>query len=644
MIARMDRLEIVCLRNDLQDIIRTLQQEGLLHVEEVPLEQEQLPNFLHRVDLDPEQTARAEALEELDRLLRECEPLLSVKPGYEDVVAAATRLPELHSDAFLDKARQWSQELRELARRRASLRDEIEVIVNYRQMLENVRPVLGSRQVSLGHGARAVVLQGDTAKLASQLEERLKTSIGPNVEFIHQRSGKRTAAGVILYQPDQDPQVGQVLQSLGIAPVDAPDQSLRGLSVDEVLKKIDTTLENRRKELADVQSRIEAFSKENGAALVAMQRTVGDKLAEVRVVDSFAQSRLVAVIQGWAPHDEVGVLEDSLMKKYPGKVSISRLPMDQVKRHEVPTLLRNSKWLRPFEVTLKLFKPPTYGTFDPSPLVGLFFIFFYGFIVGDVGYGIVIAGLIYLLRRKFRHNELVVQATTMGFYASATTIVFGFLYGEFFGDFGERVFHMHPIWLHRGGEGISVAVVTLLIAAIIIGTIHIYMSLVLGVWENFRLGHTHHAEEKLGSTLGLTAVLIALLTAVAILPLPSGLWFGIAALLLLVAVGLFVRAAKWFAPIHVLEIFSLVSNILSYARLMALGIAAVVLADLANKAGAALGVVGVILAIIIHFFNIALSMFSPTIHSLRLNYVESLSKFYSPEGKPYKPFKKEATW
>ncbi|MFP6616136.1 MAG: hypothetical protein VCB26_07000, partial [Candidatus Hydrogenedentota bacterium] len=91
-----------------------------------------------------------------------------------------------------------------------------------------------------------------------------------------------------------------------------------------------------------------------------------------------------------------------------------------------------------------------------------------------------------------------------------------------------------------------------------------------------------------------------------------------------------------------IEIMSLGGNIISYARLMALGVASYVIADIANTLPGMMGYwIGIPMAIVVHTGNIALGIASPTIHSLRLNFVEFLPKFYSPEGKGFTPFKKE---
>jgi V/A-type H+-transporting ATPase subunit I len=637
----MDRLEIVCLRHELQAMTDSLQEKGLLHVEEVPTHLENAPGFLRRAHLEPEQAAKAEWLDELDRLLRESEPLLAVTPTYDEVVAAAKALPDIDSDASLQRARAWSEELRDLARHRAQLRDSLEILANYRKMLEDVAPVLGERQVRLGHGARAVLLQGDVGRAIPQLEMRLNEGVEGRVELIHQRVGKKTAAAMILYPENEDPAVTKVLRDEGITPMELPDKALGGLSVREVLEKIDRTAVSQRKELDETERKLETASREHGAALTAMRRVVSDRLAQIRVVDSFAESQLLAVIQGWAPHGRVPELECFIQERFGGRAHLSVLPLEDVDRKQVPTLLYNPKWLRPFEVLLKLFKPPTYGTMDPSIMVGLAFLLFYGFIVGDVGYGLVIIGLGWMMKNKWlKRFELGRFAGTVAMYAGVSTCVFGVLYGEFFGDLPERYLHMHAL-VHRAAMPIQ-----MLVLAILIGAVHIYMSLIISIWENFRLGHKHHGEEKLGMLIGLTGVVVAVLAVAGIIPFSTGAYLVALVLLVAAAVVLF-KAAKWFMPLHMLEIISLVANIVSYSRLMALGVAGIALADLANGMLGEHGWPGILAIVgagVIHLLNLAISLFSPMLHSLRLNYVEFLSKFYAPEGRSYQPFKKEALW
>jgi V/A-type H+-transporting ATPase subunit I len=159
--------------------------------------------------------------------------------------------------------------------------------------------------------------------------------------------------------------------------------------------------------------------------------------------------------------------------------------------------------------------------------------------------------------------------------------------------------------------------------------------------------HTKHAKEKLGLLLGLCGIGIFAMNFFGVSGFDTTFALVVAGLLFASFLGLLVSALgiSVLTAVTALEVISLLGNVLSYCRLMALGLAAVLIADLANKLVDGLGLfIGLPLAIAVHLFNIALAIFSPTLHSLRLNYVEFLPKFYKPEGKSYKPFKKEASW
>jgi len=132
-------------------------------------------------------------------------------------------------------------------------------------------------------------------------------------------------------------------------------------------------------------------------------------------------------------------------------------------------------------------------------------------------------------------------------------------------------------------------------------------------------------------------IILALLAAVGVLP---GGFFTPAVIGLLVAFPVLIVLEGLVAPI---ELLSTIGNILSYARIMALGVASVMLAVVANRMVGAIGsvAVGIVFALLFHLVNFAIALFSPTIHALRLHYVEFFGKFYSPGGVRYQPF---GTW
>jgi V/A-type H+-transporting ATPase subunit I len=211
---------------------------------------------------------------------------------------------------------------------------------------------------------------------------------------------------------------------------------------------------------------------------------------------------------------------------------------------------------------------------------------------------------------------------------SGFSVLFGIAFGEFFGDLGHRWFGLRPLLLNRED-----ALLPFLGLALAIGFVHVLIGLVLGI-VNAAHGHPRQALGKGATAIMLIMVVVGLLAAVDVLP--RGL-FTPAVVVLLIAFPVLVVAEGVIAPI---EFLSTLSNILSYARIMALGTASVMMAVVANRLAGTLGgvLVGVLFGLLFHLVNFALGIFAPVIHGLRLHYVEFFGKFYSPGGQEYRPF------
>lgn len=634
MIAPMTRVEIVCLSSARSNMVDHLQSHGLLHMEEVPLAVDEAPEFLHRAQLEGEEQTTLSRLEELERTLAETVLLLSSSPSVEDVARAAAtvgKMDEVDWDSRIDG---WATPLREITRRRANLQDTIDVLTNYRHVLEQVAPVLGGTGVKLGKGTRALVLTGNVDPVVERLEERFRDEIGPECTFHKNRQSRKSLVGLLVFPESKGDDISRILGQEGVTPVDMRDESYEGATVTEVLSQIDATLDKHRTELTDAQNELQAVTREIGAQMMAMKSILGDRLSQLRVQGQFAQSQMVTVIHAWTPSDRYAELERVVEEKFPGKAMVAELDHEGIEHGDIPTLLDNPKLFKPFELILTLFRPPTYGTIDPTILVAISFILFYGFIVGDFVYGLAIIGGAKYLGAKLGHIPAVRSASTIGVYMGLSSMVFGILYGEYCGE----IFGIPPLWFHRGHE-----VNQLLIYALYIGIVHILLGLALGAREHFLHGHTAHALERLGMLMGLIALIIGSFAHFDVWVFASPVLLGFAAVLLVTGSGLILKAlGPMMGAVGILEIMSIGGNVISYARLMALGVAAIAIADIANSLPESMGYwIGVPMAILVHIANIFISMASPTIHSLRLNVVEFLPKFYSSEGKGFEPFKKE---
>ena len=642
MIASMDRVEIVFLRTELAQLVEVLQREGVLHVEEVPLALEQFPGYLHRVHLPEEERAELQQLEALHTLLKEALPLLSEQPGAIAVGEAGKQLEHAGRGQWQAQAQTWHDEIRAFSRRKLDLQDTIELLENYRRILENVLPNLRGRNVRLGETARIVVLQGQNQQTVDALEQRYRAEVGREAEFLRNPLGKNDTVVVVTHPAGQKDAVAAWLRKENIEPVEAPAQDLQPTDGDDVLRKVTERVSINRAELEQVGEQIRQFTERHGAHMAAVDRLVSNRIAQLHVVDNFAQSEMVGVVHGWVPSDQYETLSSTLLSTFGARAAMAHLAHGEVEHKEIPTLLKNPPFFKPFELLLKIFAPPTYGTIDPTIMVAVAFILFYGFILGDVGYGLVILGVATWAKKKWAHVEMVRDGMTVATWMGISGIVFGVLFGEFFGDLPQRYFDI-PAPLHRMHQPM-----VLLGIGILVGAIHVPLALILGVREGYRHGHKHHAEEKLGMLLGLVGLVLVLAAITGYSPVGSTLAVVLGLAAFIACAILLVRSMGAMFAIGLVELIGLSANVLSYARLMALGLASVALADLANMAlgnsGIALVLFGIPMAIFVHLLNIGLGVFSPTIHSLRLNYVEFLPKFYEPEGISYEPFRKELAW
>ena len=269
-------------------------------------------------------------------------------------------------------------------------------------------------------------------------------------------------------------------------------------------------------------------------------------------------------------------------------------------------------------------------------MMAFFMPIFFGMMLGDIGYGVVLLLIMLVLLRRFRQG-MARQLLMVLAFGSGWAIVFGFAFGELFGTLGEEL-GIHALLFDRASRE---HVVSLLVLSVGVGAVHLLLGLVLGVWQAWQHRHRSHLLERGGMLIGLVALF--LIVGVAVEMLPSGLMTPAVAALV-VGVVLLSASMGWLGLLMgPLEFVGLIGNLLSYLRIAAIGLASVYLALVANEIAGMVGslVVGIIIAVLIHALNIVLGAFSPSIQSLRLQYVEFFRKFYQGGGRPYEPFKQQ---
>ncbi|MEJ2597990.1 MAG: V-type ATPase 116kDa subunit family protein [Anaerolineales bacterium] len=402
---------------------------------------------------------------------------------------------------------------------------------------------------------------------------------------------------------------------------------------DVVLQALRHRMAEIPEELRGIERELSSLSGQWCNRLATIRDVLRDEAEANNVLNLFGETDTTFVLTGWVPAKLLDQVIKELNDTIGEEIVVQPLPLTAELKKKAPIALQNPPPARPFESLVNLLSLPRYGHIDPTRLMAFFLPIFFGMILGDIGYGVLLLGLSLWLLRRFKtrvlHDLLLVLAI-----GSVWAIVFGLLYGELFGTLGEKL-GMHALWIDRASPE---DVAALLGMALAVGAVHITLGLVLGVWEAIKARNRSHLLERSGMLVGLIGLFLLVGILARVLP-DRFMTPAIAGLI--VGIVLLGSSLGWLGIIMgPIEFISLIGNILSYLRIAAIGLASVYLAKVANDIAGMVGnlVVGMIIAILIHSLNLALGAFSPTIHSLRLHYVEFFRKFYEGGGRPYEPY------
>ncbi|MEQ2877345.1 V-type ATP synthase subunit I [Enterococcus asini] len=443
----------------------------------------------------------------------------------------------------------------------------------------------------------------------------------------------------LLYLRKETPNVLELMQDFGARSETKPYPG----QPKEILQqaKADLTqLAQERKELAqligDKKAQVYHLQQAEEVLLAQNQR----ELAQAGIVES----QYLAVIRGWIGADEVPDLKRILADAFPNQqvyLSLEDPTSEEIATNKTPTKLKNNPVVQPFEMLTEMYSIPKYDEIDPTPWMMPFYLVFFGMMVADFGYG-----LLMLVATTVGLKALTLPKGTQRFlklfqYLSVSTIVWGLIYGSSFGV-EMPVYLLSPSKDFMAIFGLSM----------VFGGIQIFTGLFLAGKENMRKKDYVAAVNQGFSWQGILAgILIAALGALvlnsqvltmigAILAIISAL-----AVLLTSVLGAKSKVGGFFMGLYDLYgITSYIGDFVSYSRLMALGISGGSIAAAFNMLvgympPAARFTAGIVLIVVLQGLNIFLSLLSAYVHAARLQYVEFFGKFYTGGGRAFRPLK-----
>ena len=619
----MSKVEIAGPRELLLPALETIEQLGVLQLDAKIREraEEGVERGIRPLALDGRTLAERLFLEDLKIKI---ERLLELLPAVEARESYLSPSRAINSIAALVAKHLGACETR--ASRREALQAELAGLDRYLVFLSTVQSLAP-------HDAERAGLEyiGVEVRDPAALEQltRVAGSVLLGAEVRTARAEDGSWFGLLTTEKELAGKLKESLRGTEIPEVRLPDY-LAGLPLPGKLE----AARARHAELSAELAKLEREGQEFAFAWRGMYQNVlawmRHRLGLLRTTASVYETDRCFVLFGWMPSDGVEALRRALVERHGEAMVVEEKEILRQELEDVPVVLRNSAYFRPFELLVRLLPTPRYTSIDPTPYVGIFFPVFFGMILGDVGYGLLLLAAAAVIVAFVRQRRTLRQAGQILLASSLYTIVFGAVYGEFFGELGAQWLGFEP-WLDR-----RTAILPMLYFALAAGAVHVTVGLALGFAASLKGHRTREAVARLASLLAmlcLAGVLASYFAPVAELmrkPL-------LTALLVIAPVLLFTGGLL--APF---ELLRHVGNVVSYARIMAVGLASVLLAYVANRLAGAAGSawVGVAVAVLLHAFNIVLGVFAPTIHALRLHYVEFFSKFIETGGRKYQPLGK----
>ena len=422
------------------------------------------------------------------------------------------------------------------------------------------------------------------------------------------------------------------LRDLGFSTVSFRGMTGTAKKNDKALAENLAALEKERQE---IEQRIAGLGGKREALLEASDR------AAIALRREEAKSRLVGtdkvfLLEGWLPADRCAALEKALE---PFTCAIETREPTEDEYPQVPVQLKNNKLTRPLNMVTEMYSLPAYGTLDPNPLMAPFFILFYGIMMADMGYGLLMMIASVIISKKYRPKGTSGELFSLLGLCGISTFIMGALTGGFFGDFLTQL-----VAIVSPGTVFALPklfdplddLTMILIGSMALGMVQIVTGMAISLIEKCKRKKFLDAffEEITWWIVFIGIALLALGKGAAVL------YVGCA----LVLLGPIVQGKGWgkltgvFGSVynHVTGYFG---DILSYTRLMALMLAGSVIAQVFNMLAAMPGnvIAFIIISMLGNAMNFGLNLLGCYVHDLRLQCLEFFNKFYVDGGKPFRP-------
>lgn len=652
-VLQMQRINICTLKKNRKAILELLQRKGVIEISDTMPED----SVFQKTDVTATETSLMknialanEALEVLNIYAKEETGVLSTLNGRKELLVGVY-------DDFYKEYDDVLLNAKKICNLSKKIKEEKSEILKIEAQLETLTPWLSLDLPFSFKGTRCTsafigVLQNEWT--LEKIYEQIPDDILLHVEIVYISKDQTCLFALCL--KEQSDKVLECLRSIGFS------HKTSASIVDPQLENLGLVnqIESAKKSLAEAEEEIKSLSevREKIKFLMDYETMRSEKY---NVIGQLLQSKSVLVLSGYIPKKESVSIEDTLKNRFEVVVELEE-PNEE---EDVPVLLENNAFSSPLESTVEGFSLPGKGEVDPTFMMSLFYYMLFGLMLSDAAYGAIMVLGCGIALAKFKTMEKPLKKTLkMYLYCGISTVFWGILFGSYFGDvvdvvsstfFGKQI-TIPALWFVPVNEPMR-----MLVFAMLLGVIHLYAGLGIKLYQCVRdKKYLDALYDVVFWYVLLTSCIVLLLSAEMfvnivglsfILPPIAAKIAGILAVLSAIGILLtsgresknpFKRFLKGLYGLY--GISGYLSDVLSYSRLLALGLATGVICTVINKMGAMSGggikgaIIFTLVFILGHSLNIGINALGAYVHTNRLQYVEFFGKFYEGGGRKFQPF------